>query len=404
MQTQFKYLDILTKIPLFCQGSNTEILTVIFGFNLKYFYMISQDDLKYWVAISKFSKIGAIRLVKLFNFFHSMKEAWQASFSELRQAGLDENIVHDFLAQKTTINPDTEWEKLVKENITVLTINDSIYPKLLKEIWNPPAILYVKGTLPADDEFNLAVVGTRKISTYGRQLASLLTGELVQSGFNIVSGLALGVDALAHQTTVRLGGKTIAVLGSGIDNESVYPAGNRFLASEIVKTGGAIISEFPLGTVAMPGNFPLRNRIVSGLSLGTLVIEAAEESGALITAQCALEQNREVFAVPGSIFNPTSAGPNKLIKMGAKAVTAVNDILETLNLAQAADFTKNKKLLPASPEEEKILINLSQEPTHVDKLIATSGLDAAKVGAILTLMEMKGMVRNLGGMNYVIGK
>ncbi len=403
MQTQFKYLDILTKIPLFCQGSNTEILTVIFGFNLKYFYMISQDDLKYWVAISKFSKIGAIRLVKLFNFFHSMKEAWQASFSELRQAGLDENIVHDFLAQKTTINPDTEWEKLVKENITVLTINDSIYPKLLKEIWNPPAILYVKGTLPADDEFNLAVVGTRKISTYGRQLASLLTGELVQSGFNIV-GLALGVDALAHQTTVRLGGKTIAVLGSGIDNESVYPAGNRFLASEIVKTGGAIISEFPLGTVAMPGNFPLRNRIVSGLSLGTLVIEAAEESGALITAQCALEQNREVFAVPGSIFNPTSAGPNKLIKMGAKAVTAVNDILETLNLAQAADFTKNKKLLPASPEEEKILINLSQEPTHVDKLIATSGLDATKVGAILTLMEMKGMVRNLGGMNYVIGK
>jgi len=366
--------------------------------------MISQDDLKYWVAISKFSKIGAIRLVKLFNFFHSMKEAWQASFSELRQAGLDENIVHDFLAQKTTINPDTEWEKLVKENITVLTINDSRYPKLLKEIWNPPAILYVKGTLPADDEFNLAVVGTRKISTYGRQLASLLTGELVQSGFNIVSGLALGVDALAHQTTVHLGGKTIAVLGSGIDNGSVYPAGNRFLASEIVKTGGAIISEFPLGTVAMPGNFPLRNRIVSGLSLGTLVIEAAEESGALITAQCALEQNREVFAVPGSIFNPTSAGPNKLIKMGAKAVTAVNDILETLNLAQAADFTKNKKLLPASPEEEKILINLSQEPTHVDKLIATSGLDAAKVGAILTLMEMKGMVRNLGGMNYVIGK
>lgn len=404
MQTQFKYLDILTKIPLFCQGSDTEILTVIFGFNLKYFYMISQDDLKYWVAISKFSKIGAIRLVKLFNFFHSMKEAWQASFSELRQAGLDENIVHDFLAQKTTINPDTEWEKLVKENITVLTINDSRYPKLLKEIWNPPAILYVKGTLPADDEFNLAVVGTRKISTYGRQLASLLTGELVQSGFNIVSGLALGVDALAHQTTVHLGGKTIAVLGSGIDNGSVYPAGNRFLASEIVKTGGAIISEFPLGTVAMPGNFPLRNRIVSGLSLGTLVIEAAEESGALITAQCALEQNREVFAVPGSIFNPTSAGPNKLIKMGAKAVTAVNDILETLNLAQAADFTKNKKLLPASPEEEKILINLSQEPTHVDKLIATSGLDAAKVGAILTLMEMKGMVRNLGGMNYVIGK
>ncbi|MBU1146050.1 DNA-processing protein DprA [Patescibacteria group bacterium] len=366
--------------------------------------MDNLNDLKYWVAISRYPKIGAIRLVKLFNYFHSMEEAWRASFSELRRAGLDENIINDFLGQKMIVNPEAEWERLVKENINVLTINDQSYPKLLKEIWNPPAILYVKGVLPPDDEFNLAVVGTRKISTYGRQLTSLLTGELVQNGFNIISGLALGVDALAHETTVRLGGKTVAVLGSGINDESIYPTGNRFLASEIIKTGGAVISEYPLGTVAMPGNFPLRNRIISGLSLGTLVVEAAEESGALITAQCALEQNREVFAVPGSIFNPTSAGPNKLIKMGAKAVTAVNDILETLNLAQAADFIQNKKTLPSSPEEEKILVNLSQEPTHVDKLIATSGLDAAKVGAILTLMEMKGMVKNLGGMNYIIGK
>jgi DNA processing protein len=362
------------------------------------------NDLKYWVAISRCPKIGAIRLVKLFNFFHSMEEAWRASFSELQRAGLDESIVHDFLAQKMIVNPDTEWEKLVKENISVLTINDPGYPKLLKEIWNPPAILYVRGVLPPDNEYNLAVVGTRKISIYGRQLASLLTGELVQNGFNIISGLALGVDALAHQTTVRLGGKTIAVLGSGIDSESIYPAGNRFLASEIIKTGGAIISEYPLGTLALPGNFPLRNRIVSGLALGTLVIEAAEESGALITAQCALEQNREVFAVPGSIFNPTSAGPNKLIKMGAKAVTSTKDILETLNLAAAADFMQNKKILPSSPEEKKIMSNLSTEPLHIDKLIAASGLDAAKIGAILTLMEMKGMVKNLGGMNYVIGK
>lgn len=366
--------------------------------------MDAQNDLKYWVAVSRNPKIGATRLVKLFNFFHSMEEAWQASFSELRRAGLDENIIHDFLAQKMTINPDAEWEKLVKENINVLTINDPKYPKLLKEIWNPPAILYVKGELPPDDGFNLAVVGTRKISTYGRQIASMLTAELVQNGFNIVSGLALGVDALAHQTTVGLGGKTVAVLGSGIDSESVYPAQNRYLAGEIIKTGGAVISEYPLGAIAMPGNFPLRNRIVSGLSLGTLVIEAAEESGALITAQCALEQNREVFAVPGSIFNPTSAGPNKLIKMGAKAVTSVNDILETLNLAQAADFIQNKKILPASPEEEKILANLSHDPTHIDKLIGACALDAAKIGAILTLMEMKGMVKNLGGMNYVITK
>ncbi len=362
------------------------------------------DDLKYWVAFSKHPKIGATRLVKLFNFFHSMKEAWQASFSDLARAGLDENIIHDFLAQKMTVNPDAEWEKLAKENTSVLTINDPKYPKLLKEIWNPPAILYVKGELPSDDGFNLAVVGTRKISTYGRQITSILTADLVKNGFNIVSGLALGVDALAHQTTVGLGGKTVAVLGSGIDNESVYPVQNRYLAGEIIKTGGAVISEYPTGTIAMPGNFPLRNRIVSGLSLGTLVTEAAEESGALITARSALEQNREVFAVPGSIFNPTSTGPNKLIKMGAKAVTSVEDILETLNLVHAAQFIQNKKILPASPEEEKILANLSHDPTHIDKLIGTCALDAAKIGAILTLMEMKGMVKNLGGMNYVINK
>lgn len=366
--------------------------------------MPQENDLKYWIAISRNPKIGATRLVKLFNFFHSMKEAWQASFSDLVRSGLDENIVHDFLAQKATINPDAEWEKMEKENIGAITIRDENYPKLLKEIWNPPALLYYRGRLPAPEDFNLAVVGTRKISTYGRQLVSILVRDLVQNGFTIISGLALGVDALAHKTTLDTNGKTIAVLGSGIDEASIYPVQNRYLASQIVEAGGAVISEYPLGAIALPTNFPHRNRIVSGLSLGTLVIEAAEESGALITAQCALEQNREVFAVPGSVFSPTSAGPNKLIKMGAKTVTAVSDILETLNLAHAVDFAANKKLIPASPEEEKIISNLSFEPTHVDKLILASGLDAAKVGAILTLMEMKGMIKNLGGMNYVITK
>lgn len=366
--------------------------------------MLQENDLKYWVAFSRHPKIGAARLTRLYNYFHSMKEAWQASFSELQRAGLDENIIHDFLAKKMDIDPDREWEKLEKENIKVITVNDEHYPKLLKEIWNPPAILYYRGRLPDSGDFNLAVVGTRKISTYGKQIASILVRELVQNGFTIVSGLALGVDALAHKTTVDAGGKTLAVLGSGIDEQSIYPVQNRYLASQIIETGGAVISEYPLGSIALPTNFPHRNRIVSGLSLGTLVVEAAEESGALITAQCALEQNREVFAVPGSIFSPVSAGPNKLIKMGAKTVTATIDILETLNLANAVNFAENRKSLPASPEEEKIIANLSLEPTHIDKIILASGLDAAKIGAILTLMEMKGMVKNLGGMNYVLMK
>lgn len=366
--------------------------------------MNTENDLKYWVAFSRHPKIGATRLTKLFNFFHSMEEAWRASFSELRAAGLDENVASDFLAKKMTIDPAAEWDKLVKENIGILTINDEKYPKLLKEIWNPPAILYVRGQFPEDDELNLAVVGTRKISPYGRQITSILVGDLVKNGMNIVSGLALGVDAVAHESAVNMGGKTVAVLGSGIDDESIYPVQNRHLAHRIVETGGAVVSEYPLGTIALPTNFPHRNRIVSGLSRGTLVVEAAEESGALITAQCALEQNREVFAVPGSVFSPVSIGPNKLIKMGARAVTSVEDVLETLNLAHIADFIQNKKTIPASPEEEKILENLSAEPTHVDKIIFASGLDAAKVGAILTLMEMKGMVKNLGGMNYISNK
>jgi len=366
--------------------------------------MPSRNDLKYWVAFSKNPKIGATRLTKLYNFFHSMEEAWRASFSDLIKAGLDENIANEFLAQKISTNPDAEWEKLEKEKIKVVTIADENYPKLLKEIWNPPAILYIKSDSPQKDDFNLAVVGTRKISSYGKQITPVLTRDLISNGFSVVSGLALGVDALAHKTAVEAGGKTIAVLGSGVDEQSIYPVQNRYLASQIIESGGAVISEYPVGTLALPTHFPHRNRIISGLSLGTLVIEAAEESGALITAKCALEQNREVFAVPGSIFSPTSTGPNNLIKMGAKTVTSINDILETLNLIHAVDFIQNKKILPATPEEEKILKGLSFEPTHVDKIILNSKLDASKVGAILTLMEMKGMVKNLGGMNYVLIK
>lgn len=363
--------------------------------------MEHDDDLKYWVAFSKIPKIGATRLAKLCNYFSSMREAWRASFSDLLNAGIEEKIINEFISCKDSINLEAEWEKLEKENIKIVTINNNNYPKLLKEIWNPPSLLYYKGTLPSDEEFAIGVVGTRKISNYGKQITPQIIKDLVKNNLIIISGLALGVDSLAHKTTIDCGGKTVAVLGSGIDEQSIYPSQNRYLALEIIESGGAVVSEYPLGALALPINFPYRNRIISGLSLGTLVVEAAEESGALITAKYALDQNREVFAIPGSIFNPFSFGPNKLIKMGAKAVTSVDDILETLNLANAIDFSKNRKIIPESPEEEKILNILTQEPTHIDKIILASGLDAAKVGAILTLMEMKGLIKNLGGMNYV---
>lgn len=361
-------------------------------------------DLKYWLAFSRFPKIGSVKFLKLLNYFPSMEEAWQASPSLLAKAGFEENIIQEFFAKKQEISPDEELEKVIKENISVVTIKDENYPSLLKEIWNPPALLYYKGTLEKEEKFSIAVVGTRKITSYGRQVTEKLVRELTLNGITIVSGMALGVDTIAHQTALSSGGKTIAVLGSGIDEGSLYPAQNRYLASKIAESGGAVISEYPLGTISLPQYFPHRNRIISGLSLGTLVVEAAEESGALITAKYALDQNREVFAVPGSIYNLFSAGPNNLIKMGAKPVTQTSDILETLNLTQAANFIQSQKIIPESQEEAKLLEFLSSEPIHIDKLIILSGLDVQKINSTLALMEMKGKVKNLGGMNYVLSK
>ncbi len=366
--------------------------------------MATQNGLKYWIAFSRFPKIGSVRLLKLLNYFSSMEEAWQASSIDLIKAGLEENVIQEFFIKKQEINPDRELEELKKENIKVVTIKDENYPSLLKEIWNPPALLYYKGTLEKEEKFSIAIVGTRKITNYGKQVTEDLVRELALNGITIVSGMALGIDTVAHQTALASGAKTIAVLGSGIDTASIYPSQNRYLASKIAENGGAIISEYPIGTLAMPQYFPHRNRIISGLSLGTLVVEAAEESGALITAKYALDQNREVFAVPGSIYSPASIGPNNLIKMGAKPVTKATDILETLNLTQVTNFIQSQKIVPESQEEAKLLQFLSFEPVHIDKLIALSGLDVQKTNSTLTIMEMKGKVKNLGGMNYVLAK
>jgi DNA processing protein len=361
-------------------------------------------DQKYWVALSQFAKIGPVRFKKIYSHFSTMKEAWLASPGELRETGLEEEIAAEIIAKRESIDPDEEWEKLEAEKIKVTTILDDDYPKMLKEIYKPPAILYCKGKLEAINEFALAVVGTRKITPYGAQVTCEIVRDLAKSGLTIVSGLALGIDALAHKTTVENNGITIAVLGSGLSSRHLYPASNHYLADQIIAHGGAVISEFPLTMLPLKHNFPIRNRIVAGLSLGTLVIEAGVESGALITARYALEQNREVFAVPGNIFSPNAFGPNNLIKMGAKMVTSANDILETLNLSQAASFIETQKIIPESKEEEIILKFLTKEPIHVDKLVNLSGLGTATANSTLLMMEIKGKVKNLGGANYVLAR
>jgi DNA processing protein len=362
-----------------------------------------QSDLKYWIAISQFAKIGAARFKKLYNYFPDMQSAWTADLLELQKSGLEENLAQEFILIRKDINPDLELAKVQKENISIITVKDEQYPKLLKEIFNPPALLYAKGNLDnLNNQFNLAVVGTRKVSNYGKQITPELVKPLAKNGFTITSGLALGVDALAHQSAVEAHGKTIAVLGSGLDNQNIYPSCNRYLAKSILDNNGTIISEFPIGMLPLKHNFPTRNRIIAGLSLGTLVIEAAETSGALITAYLALEQNREVFAVPGSLFNKNSMGTHKLIQKGAKLVTSYQDILDELNLKDVKSYVANQQVLPTTSEEKLIVENLSHDPTHVDQIIKTTQLPASLVSGCLSLMEMKGMIKNLGGQNYIL--
>jgi DNA processing protein len=361
--------------------------------------MIFPETKKYWVAFSQIECLGPQKLKRLCEYFPDMQTAWRACFGELMRAGLTAKDVEMIITQRNTINPDQTWEELLHHDISVITIKDKNYPKLLREIYSPPGLLYVKGTIPDNYDFAVAVVGTRKITNYGRQITPEIVRELAGIGIVIISGLALGVDALAHQSCLEAGGQTIAVLGCGLD--TVYPITNRRLAEEISRHG-AVISEYPLGSQPLKQHFPCRNRIISGLSRGVVVIEGNEDSGSLITAKCALEQNREVMAVPGNINNQTSKGPNKLIKMGASVVTSATDVLESLDLNLVKQFTVNKKILPATAEEEELLKFLSAEPTHIDEIIQKSKLNTSIANAALTMMEMKGMVRHLGGGNYVL--
>jgi len=292
---------------------------------------VNSNQKKYYNAFNLIEGFGPVSFKKLLTYFNSFEIAWQSQINEFIQVGLSTSLIEHIKKQRPKINPDWEMERLAKEKIDLITIQDKNYPKLLKEIYSPPALLYVKGTLKLEDKFALGIVGTRKLSAYGRQITPLITADLAQSGLTIVSGLAKGIDTLAHQAALQAKGRTIAVLGSGINKANIYPFVNQQLAEEISQNG-AVISEFSIDTEPLPQHFPQRNRIISGLSLGTLVIEAPEKSGALITAKDALEQNRSVFAIPGPIYSPNSLGPNNLIKMGAKLVSQANDILQELNL------------------------------------------------------------------------
>ena len=364
--------------------------------------------MKYHAALAHFPKITYHRYQKLAAYFSDLKNLWDVEINELAAAGLEENIAHEFLSWRETNPIEKIMEGLYKENINTISISEPGYPELLKEINDPPHTLFIRGKLPNNERTPagrqapaLGVVGTRKFTAYGKLACEEIVTPLVSNGVVIVSGLALGIDGIAHQTTLDNNGITIAVLGSGIDKRHIYPAAHQQLAEQIIASGGAVLSEYPPGFEPTQYSFPARNRIIAGLSLGTLVVEAPETSGALITARCALDYNREVFAIPHPLNSPTGIGPNNLIKMGAKLVTQAADIIEALSLKGLGEIINNRQILPSTPTEAKILSFLSKEPQHIDLIIKTTGLDSPTINSALVLMEMKGKVRNLGGMNYI---
>jgi DNA processing protein len=360
-----------------------------------------KEDIKYWVGFNNIPGIGRVRLGQLESYFGSLEQAWKATPGELKRAGLDTAARRAIGQWRDKVDPDAEMEKLQKFGIEVLTCNDAAYPRRLKEIYDYPPVLYRRGALLPDDEWCLAVVGTRRATVYGKQVTEELVADLARNRITIVSGLARGIDTIAHRSALEAGGRSLAVFACGLD--IVYPAENERLAREIMEHG-ALLSEYPPGTRPRAENFPRRNRILSGMSLGVLVTEADETSGAMITARLALEQNREVFAIPGSILSPVSRGTNHLIQEGAKLVRECTDILEELNLTTVARQIEMREVLPESETESVLLKQLGAEPTHIDEVCRKSGLPAAEVSGTLAMMELKGLIRQVGTMNYVLAR
>ncbi len=362
------------------------------------------DERIFWLAFSAFPGVGPVRFALLLSHFGSARAAWEASSKDLLKINFGEKLTAKFDEFRREFDVAGYAGKLKDKEVSFLILTDEKYPKLLKQISDPPFVLYVKGKKVEGWDINksIAVVGTRKITNYGREVTQLLTKQLVSAGLTIVSGLAFGVDAAAHEAAIEAGGKTIAVLGCGVD--CCNPRTNQRLYDKIIDGNGVVVSEMPLGHFALKGLFPARNRIISGLSLGVLVTEGAKDSGALITASDAAAQGREVFAVPGPITSSLSAGPTELIKKGAKLVSTVEDILEELKIKSSTSRTSStgRNLDGATEEENKIIQILENEPIEFDEIVRIISWPASEVGSILSIMEIKGMVKNTGNNVYKI--
>jgi DNA processing protein len=360
---------------------------------------------KYLISLTYLKGLGPVMIKKLMERFNSAEAIWQASFNDFRELKLNDDFIAALIKQRQQIDPDKIVNQLNKEQIKTVSVYEQNYPKLLKEIYAPPTILFYRGQPEIfNAEFSLAVVGSRKISAYVKTVLPDLLDEIVKRKVVIISGLAYGVDELAHTIAVDNNCPTIAITGSGLAWDYLYPQSNLKLAEKIIKTGGLIVSEFSPFTAGYPANFPRRNRLISGLSKVIMVAEASAKSGALITAGCAAEQNREVLALPQNLNSPTAIGVNRLLSNGAKIITSAADILESLNIfidEQTATKTPPADLNLLSPEEKTLYQLLSASPLHIDKIVENSTLDASAVGAFLIQLEIKGVIKNIGGQNYI---
>jgi DNA processing protein len=357
-----------------------------------------KKNTKFWLGFNLVKGIGPVRLEKLLQYFGDVQTAWEARWYQLDAAGLNRNLRDRMLEIRNRISLDELVNNIHAQGIQVLTWDDPAYPECLRQINQSPFVIFVKGELEPDDSWAVAIVGTRRYSAYGQQITENLAHTLARNGITIISGLARGIDGIAHQAALDAGGRTIAVLGSGLD--ILYPPEHRSLA-ERISMCGAIISDYPLGTPPEGSNFPPRNRIISGLSKAVIVAEAGERSGALITATYAAEQGKDVFAVPGKITSPSNKGSNLLIKQGAHPLLDPQDVLDLLNLTLIEEQKNIRRSLPGDPKEAILYQAVGDEPLHVDEISINVNMPIEEVTSTLALMELKGMVRKTFGMKYI---
>lgn len=359
------------------------------------------SDIRYWIALSMLQDVGPVSSRKLLSVFEAPERIFNAEIDALLSVeGIGINRAKNIKKFSSWEVVDMQTRVLEKKGIKAISLMEPSYPEMLKEIEDSPIVLYAKGDIQPQDRYAIAIVGSRKPTFYGTSVAESLSQELASMGFTIVSGMARGIDAISHKGAIRAGGRTIAVLGSGLDVP--YPPENKGLMDKI-GASGYIISEFPSGTPPDKENFPKRNRLISGLSLGVVVIEATSDSGSLITAGYALEQGREVFAVPGNITSPNSEGTNELIKKGAALTRKAEDIVEELApVLRGFIRSKEKAKIEVTDEEKSVCNLLSGEPKHIDDISRESGLPASKVLGILLGLELKGAVRQTTGKRFYL--